>query len=388
MTTEQALEHSAPDSEDSGTYDTVAAAVAELDRRDKARKAERKAAKADKPEARDDSDDEDPSEDEDTDPRKVQKEKPEPKEKPAKKEAKAKDESDDEEDGDDEDDSDDVTTEDDEDDEDDEPKQKRQAKQSLDDDADSEEVEHEGKTYRVPKALKDSFLRHSDYTRKTQELAQERQVVHQTYAQASESIQQVQAAQNTLVQFAQAMVGEPPPLELAQENPGEYLRQRTLHEQRQQALHHIAEQGQSVSREQQRLQQMQMAEQLKQQEQVMVQHAPELKSPQARQQFAHLAGQYLSQFGFSPDDAAGITDARTVLMVRRLLMLEHAVSQQNKTAGDVSKKLANVPGKTLKPGASDAKGDQRQDTREALKRFQRSGRSMKDVEAYLKATSR
>ena len=31
----------------------------------------------------------------------------------------------------------------------------------------SEEVEHEGRRYRVPKALKDAFLRHADYTRKT-----------------------------------------------------------------------------------------------------------------------------------------------------------------------------------------------------------------------------
>lgn len=240
----------------------------------------------------------------------------------------------------------------------------------------------------MPKALKESFLRQSDYTRKTQELAQERQVVHQTYAQANESIQQVQAAQNTLVQFAQAMVGNPPPLELAEANPGEYLRQRTLHEQRQQALAEIAGQGEAVQREQQRMQQLQRAEDLKQQEQVMVQHAPELKSPQARQQFANLAGQYLQQFGFSPEDASGITDARTVLMVRRLLMLEHQISQQTKAAGDVSKKLANVPAKTLKPGAAVAQGEGRRNNDDAKRKFMRSGKSMRDVEAYLKATSR
>lgn len=41
-------------------------------------------------------------------------------------------------------------------------------------DDDSVEVEHEGQKLRVPKALKDAFLRHADYTHKTTELAQAR----------------------------------------------------------------------------------------------------------------------------------------------------------------------------------------------------------------------
>lgn len=37
-----------------------------------------------------------------------------------------------------------------------------------------EDIEHDGKTYQVPKALKGAFLRQADYTRKTQELAAQR----------------------------------------------------------------------------------------------------------------------------------------------------------------------------------------------------------------------
>jgi len=39
---------------------------------------------------------------------------------------------------------------------------------------DSDEVEHDGRKYRVPKALKGAFLMHADYTRKTQEVAEQR----------------------------------------------------------------------------------------------------------------------------------------------------------------------------------------------------------------------
>jgi hypothetical protein len=41
-------------------------------------------------------------------------------------------------------------------------------------DEETTEVERDGKTYKVPAALKDDFLRQADYTRKTQEIAAER----------------------------------------------------------------------------------------------------------------------------------------------------------------------------------------------------------------------
>lgn len=49
-------------------------------------------------------------------------------------------------------------------------------------DDDSEEVEHEGQKYRLPKALKPALLMQADYTRKTQELAEQRRAFE---AQAS-----------------------------------------------------------------------------------------------------------------------------------------------------------------------------------------------------------
>lgn len=62
-----------------------------------------------------------------------------------------------------------------------------------------EDVEHEGRRYQVPKALKDAFLRHADYTRKTQELAEQRRAVE---AQASEHIE---AEHHRLAGYARLM---------------------------------------------------------------------------------------------------------------------------------------------------------------------------------------
>src|SRR3954468_9858746 len=44
---------------------------------------------------------------------------------------------------------------------------------------DLEDIELEGKQYRVPKDLKDGYLRQADYTRKTQEVAEQRKAVEE-----------------------------------------------------------------------------------------------------------------------------------------------------------------------------------------------------------------
>lgn len=63
--------------------------------------------------------------------------------------------------------------------------------QEPDAEDDSEDVEHDGKTYRLPKAIKDSLLRQADYTRKTQEAAEMRR-------SAESDAQAAQAERNRL----------------------------------------------------------------------------------------------------------------------------------------------------------------------------------------------
>jgi len=54
---------------------------------------------------------------------------------------------------------------------------------------DSEEVEHEGKKYILPKELKSSLMMHADYTRKTQELAHERNTIQQERERIAQEIE-------------------------------------------------------------------------------------------------------------------------------------------------------------------------------------------------------
>lgn len=54
---------------------------------------------------------------------------------------------------------------------------------------DTDEIEHEGQKYRVPKAIKPLVMMHADYTRKTQSLAEEKRAFEQQRAQFAEASQ-------------------------------------------------------------------------------------------------------------------------------------------------------------------------------------------------------
>lgn len=67
---------------------------------------------------------------------------------------------------------------------------------------DVEEVEYEGKRYRVPKELKEALLRHADYTRKTQEVAETRKSIE---AERQKIAQQAQLHEATLQHRAEVL---------------------------------------------------------------------------------------------------------------------------------------------------------------------------------------
>ncbi len=59
---------------------------------------------------------------------------------------------------------------------------------------DTEEVEHEGQVYAIPKALKGAFLMNADYTRKTQELAGHRRALERDRAHLDEKADSLHGA--------------------------------------------------------------------------------------------------------------------------------------------------------------------------------------------------
>ena len=97
--------------------------------------------------------------------------------------------------------------------------------------APSVEIEHDGKKYTIPAELKDSFLRHDDYTRKTMELGQSRSQLESFAQQLARSFQanEVYSAQLSECRLVDSQIAErvnflqSNPM-LQQSQPDEYMR--------------------------------------------------------------------------------------------------------------------------------------------------------------------
>jgi hypothetical protein len=148
----------------------------------------------------------------------------------------------------------------------------------------------------------------------------------------------------------------------------------------------IAQQGEAARQEQARIAQMQEADNRQLNERSLIQHAPELKTAEKRAALAKQMAEHFEKYGASLDRVLATNDATSLLIARDAIQWKTELDRLKRLNGDVRQKLANVPTKTLKPGASNESKDLR--ATEAKRRFLKSARTLKDAEAYLKATAR
>lgn len=255
----------------------------------------------------------------------------------------------------------------------DEPEEK------TEDDADLEEIEYDGQKFLVPPELKGAFLRQADYTQKTQALARERDQVHAAAQQTTQTLQALQQQAAVLQQFYQAAIGEPPPIELAQQDPQTYLVQRELHAQRVKQFEALMGQGQALTQQQQFMIQQQQQEYYQRELQALNQKLPELRDEAKRREFTAKAIEVAAKYGFSEQEVLNAVDHRSLLMLRDLMALEgRKVAEQT-----VKQKMKNVPPKTMKPAASAQTAPKALKAKEAKSKFLRSDRSLKAAMRYL-----
>lgn len=249
-------------------------------------------------------------------------------------------------------------------------------------------VNLDGKEIEIPKgtprALVDAVKKlesdfRADYTRKTQEVAAERQQVHAAYQQTAQLSQQLQQTQAVLAQFYQQSIGEPPSLEIAQTDPQRYLIERELHAQRVQQFQQLMGHGQQLTAHQRALQQQQMQQALASEFEKASKAIPELADPAKRAQLTQRFSSVVAKYGYSDQDLANVGDHRLLLMLRDL----EKYHGRQQVAGTVREKLANVPPKTQKPGTATQDGGRSAKAAQAKQQFMKSGRSMRDVARYL-----
>ena len=259
----------------------------------------------------------------------------------------------------------------------------------------AEEVEFDGKKLAIPKGTPPALVEavkslgndlKADYTRKTQEVAQERGQVSQARQALGQQIAQAQQQAQALAQIAQSVLGEEPGLDLAQQDPQTYLVQQGLYRQRVQVFNQLQQQAQAAQQQALEMQSQQVAENKAREQAALFAAMPELKDEAKRTAFAERALKVAEKYNL-PKEAvfSDSTNHNLFLMLRDLAEYEKLKAQ----TGAVKQKLASVqPPKVHKSSASVAPSEQKSmRTKEAKQQFMKSERSMKDVARWIQATT-
>ena len=211
------------------------------------------------------------------------------------------------------------------------------------------------------------YQRNADYTRKTQELAAEKQQTSDFVERSKKDVETKIARLDQLNQAAQVQLQQ----EYAQvdfeklydEDPVEAARLE----------HKMRKKNEQLQQVQQQTQQLQMEEfnkYLQEQQKQLTIKLPELNHPEKGTQFKKQMRDYLSSQGFNDQEIDSVYDHRYVMLVR------DAMSYRNLQAAkpQIKKKAINAP-KIVKGGVSKSKGQQAAEAkRQQLSRLKKSGK--------------
>lgn len=247
--------------------------------------------------------------------------------------------------------------------------------ESDDDAEDEQEVEAQKFTVKVDgnevevtlDELQKGYSRTSDYTRKTQELAQVRKQAQAELQQARQERQQyaqlLPALQQQLQQLSEPQVDLD---KLYEADPIEWMRQK-------EALRERQEKMQAIQVEQQRLQQIQAQEQqqvmqqrLMSQRDQLIEKLPELRDPKRAQAAKASWIEAGKSVGLTEQELNNIGDHRVFLALHRL-------AEYNQMMGKRQQIKPVTKSKAVKPGTATKGKVQSSDVKRSQQRLQRSG---------------
>ena len=226
----------------------------------------------------------------------------------------------------------------------------------------------DGTDYEVTQdELIQGYQRNADYTRKTQELAAEKQQSSDFVERSKKDVETKLAKLDQLNQAAQSQLQQEYAQidfeKLYEEDPAEAA--RLEHKMRKKN-----EQLQQVQRQTQELQTQEFSKYLEEQQKQLSVKVPEMNHPEKGSQFKKQMRDYLSSVGFNNQEIDSVYDHRYVLLVR------DAMNYRNlqKAKPEIKKKAVNAP-KVVKGGVSKSKGQQQAEVRrQQLSKLRKTGK--------------
>lgn len=244
-------------------------------------------------------------------------------------------------------------------------------------------VEVDGEEITVEE-LKRGNLRHRDYTRKTQELAEARREMAAQYEEIErERAQYAQMLPALQERLQQPVEQEPDWDTLYDTDPTmaakEERQWRKQQEERAAQLDAVqAERQRMAQLEHQRVEQMQ-AQYFEQQRQILPEIIPEWRDTSVASKEAKDIRSFLLNEGFTEQDVNGLTNATLVKLARKAMLYDKG---QTRATEAKQKPKTQKPRKTLKAGSRGSQPKPRSEQQQALQRS-RSGR-IADAAAAIK----
>lgn len=246
-------------------------------------------------------------------------------------------------------------------------------------------VEVDGEEITVEE-LKRGNLRHRDYTRKTQELAEARREMSAQYEEIErERAQYAQMLPALQERLQQPVEQEPDWDTLYDTDPtmaAKAERQwRKQQEERTAQLEAVqAERQRMAHLEQQRVEQMQ-SQYFEQQRQILPEIIPEWRDTSVASKEAKDIRSFLLTEGFTEQDVNGLTNATLVKLARKAMLYDKG---QTRATEAKQKPKTQKPRKTLKAGSRGSQPKPRSEQQQALQRARQTGR-MQDAAAAIKS---
>lgn len=211
-------------------------------------------------------------------------------------------------------------------------------------------VKVDGKEIEVAEdELLKGYSRNQDYTKKTMELARERQQAQEAVQAVAKEREQYQAQLQQLTQALGQQLQQAPDWEkLLETDPVEYLKQQHLYQQRYAAY----QQAQQESARNEQLTQAQKAQALQQQlameQEQLLANLPTWKDEAKATQEKQAIAKHLVDRGYTKEQVAQLTDHKTVILAREAMLYRQMMAK----AKDTVKTVEKLPPRMEKPGVS------------------------------------
>lgn len=195
--------------------------------------------------------------------------------------------------------------------------------------------------------LQSGYSRQQDYTRKTQELAQQRKFIEQQQQElAQRDAIYAQLLPKLEAQLSADLANEPDWNRLYEDDPVGYVREKQLWDERKEKLKATQAENQRLQQEALVKQQQQLAQFVEYGQQKLLEIVPEWKNPEIAQQEKLAIRDYgINTLGYTPQEMDSIYDYRALLGLRNAWL-------NNKTVEATKKKpTEKAPARVARPGA-------------------------------------